>query len=718
MSFAAPTLEPSAQRTLVPTHCPYCAYQCGMVIATDKLPGSDRLRVPLEITGDSSFPVNNGQLCIKGWTAAALLDHPQRLLEPLLRNAQGRLVPVSWESAFDRVAEEFARLRERFGPEALAVFGSGALTNEKVYLLGKFARLALRTPNIDYNGRYCMSSAAAAGNRAFGIDRGLPFPVSDIARTDVILLLGSNVADTLPPIMQWLEKQKQAGGRLIVADPRRTPTARVADLHLQLAPGSDLALGNGLFYVAIEENLLDLEYIAERTSGFEAARRVALTYHPARVERLTGVAEVDLRRTARWLASAPAAMILSGRGTEQQSKGVDGVLAFINLMLALGKVGKSASGYGTLTGQGNGQGGREHGQKADQLPGYRLIEVEAHREAIARVWGVDPATLPRKGKSAYELLNSLGPAGGIRGLLVMGSNVAVASPHAGNIEARLRSLDFLVVCDAFLNETASLAHVVLPVKQWAEEEGTLTNFEGRVIRRRPAVEAPAAVRGDVDILRELARRLGCPELFEFTGPRELFDEFRRATAGGIADYAGITYERIDREGGVFWPCPSEDHPGTPRLFTERFHHPDGRARFHPVEHRSAGEEPDGEYPYYLTTGRYKEHYNSGAQTRRVGSLSDAQPLPRVQIHPRLARRLGIAPGGLIQVESRRAKVVFEVEITAAIRPDTLFAPFHWGGRQAVNLLTNPALDPTSRMPEFKVAAVRVQAVSHRREEGS
>jgi assimilatory nitrate reductase catalytic subunit len=698
--------------TAVPTHCPYCALQCGMVLSTNLSTDGSSDRISLQVTGDPAFPVNNGELCIKGWSSAALLDHPERLASPLLRGPDGRLHSADWEEALDRVAAEFSSLRVRYGSEALAVFGSGALTNEKAYLLGKFARVALGTPHIDYNGRYCMSSAAAAGNRAFGIDRGLPFPVSDIARAEVILLLGSNLADTLPPIMQWFVKQKQAGGRLIVADPRRTPTARVADVHLQLTPGSDLALGNGLLYVAIDENLLDTTFIAERTTGFDAARRVALTYYPARVERLTGVSEADLRRTTRWLASAGAAMVLSGRGIEQQSKGVDGVLAFINVMLALGKVGKPASGFGTLTGQGNGQGGREHGQKADQLPGYRLIEMDAHREAVARVWRVDPATLPGKGKSAYELLNSLGPSGGLRGLLVMGSNVVVASPHAGNIEARLRSLDFLVVCDAFVNETASLAHVVLPVKQWAEEEGTLTNLEGRVIRRRPAVAPPAGVRGDVDVLRELARRLGCGACFDFAGPRDVFDEIRQASAGGVADYAGITYDRIDREGGVFWPCPSEDHPGTPRLFAERFHHPDGRARFHAVEHRAAGEEPDADYPYYLTTGRYKEHYNSGAQTRRVATLADAKPLPRLQIHPRLARQLAVTAGGCVQVESRRGKVVFEVEITSAIRPDTVFAPFHWGGRLAVNALTNPALDPISRMPEFKVTAVRLQAVRH------
>jgi assimilatory nitrate reductase catalytic subunit len=672
-------------------------------------------RLTLQVMGDEEFPVNHGQMCIKGWSSAALLDHAERLTSPLVRAADGRLVPADWEEALGHVAEALARIRDQHGPEALGVFGSGALTNEKAYLLGKFARVALRTPHVDYNGRYCMSSAAAAGNRAFGIDRGLPFPVSDIAEAEVILLAGSNVADTLPPIMQWFEKQKQAGGRVIVADPRRTATARFADLHLQLTPGSDLALANGLLYVALEEKLLDRAFIAERTVGFEALQRVALTYYPARVERLTGIAEAELRRTVRWLASARSAMVLSGRGTEQQSKGVDGVLAFINLMLALGKVGKPASGYGCLTGQGNGQGGREHGQKADQLPGYRLIEVDAHREALARVWGIDPATLPRKGRSAYELLDSLGRPEGLRGLLVMGSNVVVASPHAGNIEARLRALDFLVVCDAFLSETAQLANVVLPVVQWAEEEGTLTNFEGRVIRRRAAVLPPPGVRGDIEVLRELAGRLGCGDKFDFEGPREVFEEFRRATAGGVADYAGITYERIDREGGVFWPCPSEDHAGTPRLFADRFHHPDGRARFHPVEHRAAGEEPDAEYPIYLTTGRYKEHYNSGVQTRMLGPLVDSKPLPRLQIHPWLARRLGVASGGSVQVESRRGRVVFEIEISVAVRPDTVFAPFHWGGAQAVNLLTNPALDPISQMPEFKLAAVRLHAVKHKGE---
>lgn len=683
------------------THCPYCAFQCGTVLGGDS---------PLSVTvaGDEAFPVNGGKLCIKGWSAGELLNSKERLTTPLVRSG-GTLRPASWAAALDLIADGLRRVQREHGLDAVGVFGSGALTNEKAYLLGKFARVALRTPHVDYNGRYCMSSAAGAGNKAFGIDRGLPFPVSDIALSRTLLVVGSNPFDTLPPIAQWFEKQKANGGRLIVVDPRHTPTARAGDLHLFNTPGSDLALANSLLHVAVEERLIDVNFIQARTTGFDAVRRVVLGYHPADTERITGVPEVQVRQAVRMLAAGPS-MILTGRGPEQQSKGVDTVFAFINLALALGQVGKVGGGYGCLTGQGNGQGGREHGQKADQLPGYRLIEVDAHREQVAKVWGVPPESLPRKGRSAFELLDSLGQPDGIRGLLVMGSNVAVASPDAGRIIDRLKSLEMLAVCDPFVNETAELAHVVLPVTQWAEEDGTMTNLEGRVIRRRRAFAPPPGVWTDLDVLRELATRLGCGEKFAFPNTEAVFDEFRRATGGGTADYAGITYARIDAEDGVFWPCPSEDHPGTPRLFAERFHHPDGKARFRAVEHRPAGEEPDAEYPLFFTTGRYQEHYNSGAQTRRVGKLIGAKPVPRVQLHPELAARFGIEDESLVTVQSRRASVEFAVDIWSGIRPDTLFAPFHWGGRSAANLLTQAALDPTSRMPEFKLAAVRIAGV--------
>lgn len=698
-----PTAFPSLDLE-VRSHCPYCALQCGMMFGTGT-PDS-----PASVIGDPHFPVNNGDLCIKGWTSTELLRHPKRLTSPLVRS-RGELKSASWEAALDAVADAIRLAREAYGPDAVGLFGSGALSNEKAYLLGKFARVAVGTANIDYNGRYCMASAAAAGNRAFGLDRGLPFPVADIAGAEVVLVVGGNPADTLPPIMQWFDRQRKAGGRLIVSDPRKTSTARLADLHLPATPGSDLALANGLLYLAIEEGLVDREYIEARTNGFDAVRRSVLAYHPAVVERRTGIGEADLRKAVRWLGTAKSAMILSGRGPEQQSKGVDTAQAYVNLALALGLPGRPNSGWGTLTGQGNGQGGREHGQKADQLPGYRLIEVEAHREAIARVWGVDPKSLPRKGKSAFELLDSCGADGGIRALLVMGSNVAVASPDAGRVERRLRSLDHLAVCDSFLGETAAMAHTVLPVYQWAEEEGTMTNLEGRVIRRRRVARPPTGVLGDVDVLRELADRLGCGSKFAFHDTRGIFDELRRATAGSPADYSGITYDRIDREQGVFWPCPGEGHPGTPRLFAERFAHPDGRARFLAVEDRPAGEEPDDDFPFFFTTGRYKEHYNSGAQTRLVEPLSKAQPRPVLLIHPTAARRHHVAPGAMVTLESRRGRAEFQARVTADIRVDTLFCPFHWGGPEAANRLINPALDPTSRMPEFKLAAVRIAAVA-------
>jgi assimilatory nitrate reductase catalytic subunit len=686
------------------THCPYCAFQCGMAVTTTE---ADRLRV--DVRADDDFPVNRGQMCIKGFTSAALLDHPRRVKSPMLRQQSGKLVPTSWDSALDFVAERLLALRAAHGAPSVGAFGSGALTNEKAYLLGKFVRLALRSPNIDYNGRYCMASAAAGQNRAFGIDRGLPFPVSDIAETKALLLWGSNCAETMPPIMQWVLEQKRRGGALIVVDPRYTDTARVATLHLQLTPGTDLALANGLLYLALEEKLIDPTYVAERTEGFAELARSVLTCQPAFVERLTGVPIEQQLAAVRLLAKSESSMALSGRGMEQQSKGTDTVLALINLMLALGKVGKPASGYGCLTGQGNGQGGREHGQKADQLPGYRLIEDPEHRAAIAKVWDIDPSQLPGKGKSAYELLDALGPQGGIRGLLVFGSNVVVASPNASNIQRKLGQLDLLVVCDAFVNETAESAHVILPIAQWAEEEGTMTNLEGRVILRQRVRQPPEGVKTDIEILCALAERLGEGPRFRFDSPAAVFEELRAATRGAKADYSGLSYEKIRDAQGIFWPCPHPSHPGTPRLFEERFAHPSGRARFHAVPYRPAAELPDAEYPLYFTTGRYKEHYNSGAQTRMVAPLLDAKPEPRVQVHPRLAERLGVSDGEALLVESRRGSVRFSAHVSSDIRPDTLFAPFHWGGKQAANVLTMPALDPLSRMPEFKVCAVRARA---------
>ncbi len=661
---------------------------------------------PATLQPQEDFPTNRGGLCSKGWTAASLLDHPERLLTPLVRTIPGNrkspLRTATWNEAFRRIVEGIWHVQAAHGLDAVGCFGGGGLTNEKAYQFGKFARVALRTSAIDYNGRFCMSSAATASNRAFGIDRGLPFPLADIGKAEAILLVGSNPADTMPPAMQYFDEGRAAGATHIVVDPRKTATAAGATVHLAAIPGTDMALANGLLHIAIRESLIDRDYIASRTAGFEALRARMSAYWPDRVERITGLPVAALRETVHTLAKAQSAMILTARGAEQHSSGTDIAQAFINLALALGLPGRPFSGYGTITGQGNGQGGREHGQKADQLPGYRRLDDPAARAYIAAIWEIEPAELPMPGRSAFEMLDRMGADGGVRALLVLASNIVVSAPDANRIRQRLEVLDFLMVSDIFLSETAQLADVVLPTAQWAEEEGTMTNLEGRVLHRRRALRPPNGVLTDLEVMTEIADRLGRGRYFS-SDPREVFEELRRASAGGIADYAGITYERIDAEKGVFWPCPAVDHPGTPRIFTDSFPTPTGRAKFIPVDYRAANETPDARFPYLLTTGRLAAQYQSGTQTRRVKALSHGDP--SVQMHHNLARAINVENGDIVELETRRGKATFRAALIDTIRADTLFVPFHFGGASSANLLTDTALDPNSKMPAFKVCAV-------------
>ncbi|MFE9372149.1 molybdopterin oxidoreductase family protein [Streptomyces sp. NPDC006711] len=695
--------EAPAPPPVTATHCPYCSLQCGMGLrAASGAPGG------LEVV-PRDFPVNRGALCGKGSSAPALLDPRLRLTEPLIRSAAtGRLEPATWDAALALVAARLGAVGEEHGPDAVGVFGGGGLTNEKAYALGKFARVVLKTSTIDYNGRFCMSSAAAAHQRAFGVDRGLPFPLQDVARTGCVILAGSNLAETMPPAVRHLRELRENGGKLIVVDPRRTRTAEQADLHLAPRPGTDLALALGLLHLVVAQGRTDEAFIARRTTGWEAARTAVMAHWPELVEKITGVPVPQLRAAVGLFCNAPDGMVLTARGAEQHATGTDTVGAWINFCLATGRAGRPLSGYGCLTGQGNGQGGREHGQKADQLPGYRKLTDPRARAHVAGVWGVPADSLPGPGPSAYELLDALG--GEVRALLVMGSNPVISAPRAAHIEGRLRALDFLAVADVVLSETAELADVVLPVTQWAEETGTMTNLEGRVLLRRAALAPPDGVRGDLSVLNSLAKLLSCEETARKfpADPETVFQELRRASAGGAADYAGISYRRIEAEDGVFWPCPDEDHPGTPRLFLERFATDHGRARFVEVTHRGPEEEPDAEYPLVLTTGRVLAQYQSGAQTRRVPELDAAAPGAFVELHPLLAGRIGVADGDAVTVTSRRGHATAPARVTAAIRSDTVFMPFHWPGEGRANNLTNPALDPVSKMPEFKACAVRVE----------
>ena len=543
----------------------------------------------------------------------------------------------------------------RYGRDGVGCFGGGGLTNEKAYQFGKFARVALRTSAIDYNGRFCMSSAATAANRAFGIDRGLPFPLSDIAEAQAILLVGSNPADTMPPAMQYFDAGRANGATHIVVDPRRTATANGATVHLAPIPGTDMALANGLLHIAIRESLIDRAYIAARTTGFEALRARVSAYWPDRVERITGIPVAQLRETVRALAAARSAMILTARGAEQHSSGTDIAQAFINLALALGLPGRPFSGYGTITGQGNGQGGREHGQKADQLPGYRRLDDPAARAHVAAVWGIDPDELPMPGKSAFEMLDRMGADGGVRALLVMASNIVVSAPDANRIMHRLQGLDFLMVSDIFLSETARMADVVLPTAQWAEEEGTMTNLEGRVLHRRRALPPPAGVRTDMEVMTEIATD------WVAANSSPAIPGSCSTSCGGPARAASPTTPGSPTSGSTprkgcsgparprtipaargFSPSPSPPRPAGPGSC--------------PVDYRAANETADGRYPYLLTTGRLAAQYQSGTQTRRIAALSHGDP--SVQMHPNLARTLGIGNGDIVELETRRGKATF------------------------------------------------------------
>ena len=711
---AAPAAVISAASPAADTHCPYCALQCAMTLTTTPL-----ATTPLAVAG-RDFPTNRGGLCKKGWTSAELVAAPGRVVQPLLRGADGLLAEISWEVALDTIASTLRDSRARFGADSVGVFGGGGLTNEKAYQLGKFARLALGTTRIDYNGRFCMASAAAAGNRAFGVDRGLPFPVEDLDGAETILLLGSNVAATMPPFIGHLAGARAAGG-LVVVDPRRSQTARLtedgAGIHLQAAPGTDIVLLLGLTHIVITEGLADLDYIAARTTGFDAVRRSTNTWWPERVQAATGVPVAQLREVARRLAAGRGSYIITGRGVEQHVDGTDTATAAINLALVLGLVGRRGSGYGTLTGQGNGQGGREHGQKCDQLPGYRKITDPAARAHVAGVWGVEPDQIPGAGVPAVELLAELGVPGKVRCLLVHGSNVVVSAPDAGAVRAGLEALELLVVCDFFLSETALLADIVLPVTQWAEEEGTMTSLEGRVLRRRRALDAPPGVRSELWIMAELARRLGAPSVYP-TAPSEVFDELARASAGGLADYSGLSHDLLDTGTAAYWPYTAGSG-GTPRLFLDTFPFPDGRARFVAVSARSitADAAPTGGV-LTLITGRLLEHYQSGAQTRRVPELLAAQPRAQLQIHPATAARLSITPGSAVTVSNGRGTVTAVADVTIDIRHDTVFLPFHYDGEECANLLTEAVVDPVSSMPEFKRTIVTVAAAPHPTTEGA
>ena len=696
----------------VKTHCCFCGQQCGM-----QLKVKDNTVVGVEPWYD--FPFNRGMMCPKGVKRYLQQAHPDRLLHAYRKDpsAPGGFSEMPYEEAVARVAAEIERIQRAHGRDAFAVLSGASL-------MGKFAHLCLRTANIDYNGRLCMVSAGAGNTKAFGIDRSAN-PWADILGAEVVWISGANVAECAPITTNYVWQAREQGAKVIVVDPRITPIARTCDLFLPVKPGRDIALFNGVLNLMIEHDWLDHDFIDNHTVGFDAVAAHVAAWTPERTAEVTGIARKSIEQAAEWWGQAKTSFLMHARGIEHHSHGVQNVLGAINMVLASGRIGRPNCGYGTITGQANGQGGREHGQKKDQLPGGRDLANPEHRAYVAEVWGMDPDDLPQPGVDAYEIMRKA-HAGEIRGLLSICFNPVVSLPDNNFVREALEHLEFYAAIDFFLSETARYADVVLPGSLQEEDEGTVTQLEGRVIKINRAVECPGEARRDWEIIQDIARALGRERGLTFESPRAIWDELRVASKGYINDYSGISWERVEEHYGVFWPCPDEvpegvappGPQGTVRLFEPGswnpiakgagpFYFPDGKARFNVAPYTPPAEETDADYPVILTTGRVVSQFLSGNQTRRIGPLVDHYPEPKIEMHPRLAAKLGIRDGDWATAESRRGTCTLRASVVRTIRPDTVFIPYHWPGRKSANQLTISVQDPISKIPEYKVCAVRV-----------
>lgn len=704
---------------LVKTHCCFCGQQCGI-----QLKVKDNIVTGFEPWYE--FPFNRGMLCPKGVKRYLQGAHPDRLLTAFKRDtsvAEG-FSPMGYDEAIKRVAAEITRIQKEHGNAAFGVLSGASLTTEKAYLMGKFARVCLKTPYIDYNGRLCMVSAGAGNKKAFGIDRAAN-PWSDIPKAELIWISGANVAECAPITTEYVWQAREHGAKIVVVDPRITPLARTCDLFLPVKPGRDIALFNGVLHLMIQNGWIDQPFVDHFTVGFDKVAEHVAAWTPAQTADVCGIPERLIRQAAEWWGTAKSSFLMHARGIEHHSHGVQNVLGAINIVLASGRIGREGCGYATITGQANGQGGREHGQKCDQLPGWRDISNPADRAHIAKIWGIAEPDLPGPGVDCYEMFRKI-DAGEIKGLLSLCFNPKVSLPDNNFVARALDKLDFYVAIDFFLNETAWHADIVLPGSLQEEDEGTVTQIEGKVIKINKAVDCPGDAKQDWRIIQDIAAALDRPTGFTFAEPRAIFEELRTASKGGVADYSGITYEKIERQYGVCWPCYSTDpngkpvdHTGTPRLFEPGswnvvakgagpFYFPDGKARFNVAAYTPPAEDVDTEYPIILTTGRVVSQFLSGTQTRRIGPLVDQYSEPRIELHPRLAETLGIKDNDWVTAESRRGDCTLRAMVVTTIRPDTVFIPYHWPGRKSANQLTIAAQDPISKIPEYKVCAVRVR----------
>ena len=687
--------------------CCFCSMQCGLDVKKENKDGKELLST----TALKKSKVSKGLLCVKGMNAYQQLTSSDRIIAPL-KKVNGAFIPTTWEDAYSIIKRKLTFIRENHGKSSVAVYGGSSLTNEECYLFGKFARVGLQTPLVDYNGRYCMSSGATAQNKAFGIDRGLNMSLENYVTSDCIFLVGTNIAECQPVMMQYLNAAKKNGAKVIVADIRESNTAKAGHQFLKLKPGSDIVLANAFVKVFIEENLIDEAFINKRTNGFEELKKHVTSLTFAEIEELTDLTESEIREAAKIFGEAKNAILLTGRGAEMQENGINNVLSYINVSLVSGKIGREGSGFGIITGQANGQGGREHGQKSDQLPGYRSIENQEHREYVSKVWGIDEKELPHKGTSAYEMLTSV-IDGDVKALMVMATNPVVSSPNRDFVRKNLEALDFLFVIDIFMSETAKLADIILPGTMWNENNGTKTNLEGRVQHTAASTEVNFGVNGpksEVEIMHDIAAMFGKEKYFEYNTSEEIFDELCIASKGGRADYSGMSYKKIQDNSGLFWPC-KEGEDGLELMFKDGFNFDDKKAKIFTVKYENPNEVINSEFPFCLTTGRVMSQYLTGVQTHRSPNLDRMCPDNYIEINTEVAAEKGIETGDEVRVTSRYGTNTIKAKVTPIIREDSLFVPIHFEGDKCIANVLCDNLEPTCKMPSFKRTAVQIEAIA-------
>ena len=685
----------------VATTCGYCSVGCGMFIGVKD-------GRAISVRGDTDHPVNRGLLCPKGLSEHETLHASTRARHPLRRNG-GRFERIGWDAALRTMAERFDEVRLAHGPNAIGIISTGQLVTEEFYALGKLAQLGIGTRNYDGNTTLCMATAVAGYKRSFGSD-GPPGAYADLERADVVLLIGANVADNHPILWQRLQENRHK--TLIVADPRVTKTAMMADLHLPVNPRSDLALVNGLIHILIANDLIDQAYIDAHTTGFEALRESVRDDTPDRVSAITGVPVDLIFRTASFYAQARAGFIAWTMGVNHSTKGTETVNAINNLALITGNIGRPGAAPFSITGQCNAMGTREAGF-ASCMPGYRKFESATDREELAALWGVPAERMPDARGLAYPDIIEAALDRRIRALWIIATNPIVSFPNLGVIRQALETVDFLVVQDGFHpTPTTELADLVLPAAIWGEKEGTYTNSERRVSKANRAIDPPGEARADFDIFLDVARVLGCAdELFPgWRTPEDAFEEWKRVSAGRLCDYSGMTYEAIERHGGLQWPHPagSPDPTETRRLYEDgRFQTDDGRAKLIPTAWEPFPEPPTDAFPLVLNTGRTVEHWHTRTKTGHVPILERLAPEAWLEMNPKDARRLRLKATDRVDVVSRRGRVQnLELRITETVAGGQVFMPFHWAEANA-NQVTQSAYDPYSREPNYKQCAVNV-----------